>query len=429
MAEPVNVLFIENSIGVSGSMLSLCTILAGLDRKFYQPYVVVSLKQQKDYLEQQNLAAADLRRIGPGRGAHYISNGRKTLSTIPVKLKIVQRICYWLLALGEFCLVIVPYTWRLFRYARGQRIRLIHHNNGFDVAAILLSRLLNVPIVAYQRGDEWDSFLVRKLCGSANKYIANSETTKKSLLSLGLDPSKIVTIYPAVTVNTNRSEDVSAPLLKEEFGVANSSPCFGIVGMLLPWKGQHVFLKAAKIVFDEIPSARAFVIGDTPDGQEAYRSELVKLCESLQISDRVVFTGFRSDVYRVMLLMDIIVHASVDPEPFGRVIAEAMILGKPVIAADAGGPKEIIRPGQTGFLVPPNNWQLLGQQIINVLKDETLAVNVGRAAAVEAKERFSLDAHIRRIQTVYSDVLPLDEHQLNVQLLKNSARHGECDRS
>jgi glycosyltransferase involved in cell wall biosynthesis len=264
--------------------------------------------------------------------------------------------------------------------------------------------MLDIPIIPYQRGDEWNSLLVRVVSRSAEKYIANSETTRKSLLKLGLPASKIVTIYPAADVTAIKSRQRSQ-VSRRDFGVDVAAPCFGVVGMLLPWKGQDIFLRAAKIVVEQLPTARAFVVGGPPAGELDYLVSLKNLAATLKLDDKVIFTGFREDVLDIMELLQVIVHTSVQPEPFGRVVLEAMALKKPVIASNDGGPKEIILHGETGLLVPPGNPEALAEAILSVLSDPVLSTKFAETGFQLAKNKFSLDRHVEAVQSVYRSVL------------------------
>jgi glycosyltransferase involved in cell wall biosynthesis len=200
---------------------------------------------------------------------------------------------------------------------------------------------------------------------------------------------------------------IEAPptVTRDAFGVASTSPCFGIIGMLLPWKGHAVFLHAAQRVFERVPNARAFVVGAAPHGDKHYEGELRALAKDLGIADRVIFTGFRPDVPDVLKLLDVVVHASITPEPFGRVIAEAMAMRRPVIASSAGGPTEIIEDGRTGFLVPPRDHAAMADRVVALLTNPALAQKIAEAGFQEARDRFSADVHAQRVQRVYGMLL------------------------
>jgi glycosyltransferase involved in cell wall biosynthesis len=309
-----------------------------------------------------------------------------------------------LLGMLEFFKVTLPYTFEIYRWARDRKIDLIHHNNGFDLPILILSYLLWVPQVAYQRGDERNSRLARWLAPRVTRYMANSVATKRNLISIGVRPGQITVIYPPLDFSTF---DVTRPavLTRAAFGVPNSSPCFGMVGLLIRWKGQDVFLRATKRVLEKVPEAYAFVIGGPPSGSRDYQESLRTQATELGIADRLIFTGYRVDVPDILRLLDVVAHASVQPEPFGRVIAEAMAMGRPVVASNAGGPIEIIEDGQTGFLVPPQDDEALAARITTLLQDPAMAERIGEAGRRTVVERFSAESHARLVKDVYMQTL------------------------
>jgi glycosyltransferase involved in cell wall biosynthesis len=125
----------------------------------------------------------------------------------------------------------------------------------------------------------------------------------------------------------------------------------------------------------------------------------------LQLSDHFIFTGFRADVPRIMATSDIVVHSASEPEPFGRVIVEAMAAGRPVVATAAGGPLDIIEDQVTGLLVPPQNAALMAKAIQQLLQNREQATMIGQRAQQVAKERFSVEQHVTAVQRIYQKIL------------------------
>ena len=401
---PRNVLFIENSIGLSGSTMSLTTLLGQLDRSRYAPHVVVSLANQKRYL-QEALGPSIPISVVPWRNSLKSVPAVRSLLTRTARYpRLPHRMATGMVAAMDVPAVILPYVCRLRRLARGGRIDVIHHNNGLDVRAVLLAKWLRVPLIAYQRGTEWNSPTVRFISRFVDAYVANSEATKGVLLGLGLHPDRIKVIYPPIDVERFHP-GVDASAQRRELGIEAGELTFGIPGTLLKWKGHDVFLRAAQLVLQALPAARAVVIGEVPDGSTAYRDELMGLARDLGIAPRTVFTGFRKDIPELIQLLDVVVHASVKPEPFGRVIAEGMAMGKPVVASRLGGPIEIIEDGETGFLVPSGDPEKLAQRIIELLTSRQLAQRLGNSARIQATARFSPAAHARLVEQVYEETL------------------------
>jgi glycosyltransferase involved in cell wall biosynthesis len=123
----------------------------------------------------------------------------------------------------------------------------------------------------------------------------------------------------------------------------------GMIGRLAPWKGQMVFLEAFARAFDG-RRVNANIVGSAMFGEDDYEKSLRAAVQNLGIAHQVDFRGFRTDVWAELATLDVLVHCSTTPEPFGQVLTEAMAAGVPVIASAAGGPLEIVQDGVNGLL-------------------------------------------------------------------------------
>ena len=179
------------------------------------------------------------------------------------------------------------------------------------------------------------------------------------------------------------------------------------VGRLDWWKGHDYFLQAMAEVIQAQPSVKALIVGE-PDSarrNQAYYQRLQKLVTELELSEHVIFTGFRADIPRIMAASDIVVHSASEPEPFGRVVVEAMLTGRPVIATAAGGVLDIIEDQVTGLLVPPKNAALMAQAVQQILQNPEQAKMMGQRAQQNARERFSVKQHVTAVQHIYERIL------------------------
>lgn len=173
-----------------------------------------------------------------------------------------------------------------------------------------------------------------------------------------------------------------------------SGPVVGIFSRLAPWKGQRVLLEA----LPRLPAVQALIVGEALfSGEQAYAAELKRLAGRLGIAGRVRFLGFRSDIARLMKFCDLILHTSIAPEPFGRVIVEAMLAEKPVIATRGGGAGEIVDHMQTGILVPPGDPAALAAAIQTILDAPSLAATIACAGRAKALRAYSPAAMLSAI--------------------------------
>jgi glycosyltransferase involved in cell wall biosynthesis len=168
-----------------------------------------------------------------------------------------------------------------------------------------------------------------------------------------------------------------------------------VFSRLARWKGQHIILEALA----RATEWRALIVGGALfGGDEAYERELKRKAMDLNLADRVRFLGFRDDIPELLRSVDVVAHTSIAPEPFGRVIVEGMLAGKPVIAARGGGVGEIIEHGVTGFLVKPGDVDELAVALTRLVARPSERDAIGEVARREATERFSIEAMVRGIE-------------------------------
>lgn len=177
----------------------------------------------------------------------------------------------------------------------------------------------------------------------------------------------------------------------------------GVLGRLAPWKGQHVFLRAFAQAFRG-KDARALIIGDSLFGEHDYRAQLRELTHELGIEDQVTFTGFQSDVWSKLAELDLLVHCSITPEPFGQVVLEGMVAGVPIIASNEGGPAEIITDGVDGILVPPNDPQGLAAAMTELHGDPKRRKQLA-VAGLRTVRRFSPESTAESLTNLYLTVV------------------------
>jgi glycosyltransferase involved in cell wall biosynthesis len=183
----------------------------------------------------------------------------------------------------------------------------------------------------------------------------------------------------------------------------------GMVAMMARWKGHETFLRALAALPSATP-VRGYVIGgplyETADSQLTI-AELRALATRLGLDGRVGFTGFVADVAPAMRTLDIVVHASTQPEPFGLVIAEAMACGRAVIASAAGGATELIDDGIDALAHRPGDAAGLARLIEQLAGDRALRQRIGQAAAQASARRFTHARLAADLLPIYRTLTPL----------------------
>jgi glycosyltransferase involved in cell wall biosynthesis len=177
----------------------------------------------------------------------------------------------------------------------------------------------------------------------------------------------------------------------------------GVVGRLAPWKGQNVFLDAFATAFGGT-TMRGRIIGSAMFGEDDYEQALREQSGRLGIAGQIEFRGFRDDVWAELAELDVLVHCSVTPEPFGQVVLEAMAAGVPVIAARAGGPAELITDGVDGLLTTPGEAGELAAALRRLSEDAQLRGELALAAKERSLE-FTPERTAAQLLTVYRQIV------------------------
>jgi glycosyltransferase involved in cell wall biosynthesis len=280
---------------------------------------------------------------------------------------------------------------QLAKLASGFEMLYANSQKAFLVAA--MTKRPGQPLVWHLRdiltGEHFHPILRKIAVFAGNRYasviIANSHATAESFIAAGGRRDKVRVVHDGVSPQPFDSIDSHVlKALGSEVG-SGIRPTIGLFGRLSPWKGQHILLEA----LSGIPDAHAVLVGDALFGETEYAETLWARARQPDIAGRVHFLGFRQDIPGLMRSMDMIVHTSTSPEPFGLVIVEAMLARKPVIATRAGGAVEIIRDGTNGLLVSPGSVPELRAAIQRLLADSVLARRLGEAGRSRAEEAFS----------------------------------------
>jgi glycosyltransferase involved in cell wall biosynthesis len=169
------------------------------------------------------------------------------------------------------------------------------------------------------------------------------------------------------------------------------------------------------------PDLRCLIVGGVHRQGAEYAERMRARIATEGLTEQVILTGARRDVAACLDAMDVAIHASTNPEPFGRVLIEAMALARPLIAPREGGPLEIVVDGETGLLVPPRDPTALAGAIDRLVADPALRRRMGEAGRARVDAVFDIRQHVRAMAAVFEDRLaarrspPLHEHSLGGQ--------------
>jgi len=397
--DKIPVLFLDNTYTFGGAINSLLYLLRGIDKSKFTPILVTS--QPEDFLRQK-FAFVQWHHVKiklPWVHNHiYKRITRYRLFNSGVGLKCINRIrfLYWLI------FITVPEAVRYYKIGQQYKVRLVHLNNimGSQLAGILAAKFLKVPCVAHLRDFEEVDKVTKLYAKLINSHIAISGAIKDNLSRLAVREDNIVIIHDAIDIN-DFDKNISCDYLRKEFNLGDQEKLFGIFGRVIEWKGIREFVRAAALVFQSLPKAKGFIVGDFSDGDKAYIKEVRELITHYGLDNHIILTGYRKDVPAIMQLMDVIVHASIKPEPFGMVLIEGMAMGKPIVATKMGGPLDIVIDGQTGFLVEPGDIKNMANSVLRILAEKPLAETMGRDGLDRVTALFTKERYARQVEKVY----------------------------
>lgn len=228
----------------------------------------------------------------------------------------------------------------------------------------------------------------------AARVIANSDATARAFIGAGGRAALVRVVHNGIDpAPFDAVSDADAAASRRALGLSPGAFLIAHFGRFHPWKGQQVLLEALARMVD----VQAIVVGAPLFGEEAFEKELHAQAVRLGVAARVHFLGFRGDVPALMRAADVVVHSSIYPEPFGRVVVEGMLARRPVVAALGGGIAEIVADGETGVLVPPNDPAALASALDALRADPANAARIAERGAAMARSRFGIPAMVRGV--------------------------------
>lgn len=403
------VLFVDNAPQVGGSLVSLYHLVWGLDRSRFEPVVLIpegnpfaarfstlgvrvltrpwaNTPPQSPALLQGVMRTSAVQRL---RGSDW---GRRLYHTMGFLVKHMPRILARAEAFAGLLYDVKP-DW-------------VHVNEGvsFSRGEILGATWARVPAVCHVRSFEAPTRFDRMLAPRVAAYIFISQAIADWFLSTGVRIRKWRVVHNGVDLAEFQNLTKSRSHVRAELGVPDDAFLVVLLGRIVPWKGHEVFLDAMERVLPEYPNLVGCIVGEGWRGHD-FEQKLRNRVESGALKGHVIFAGFRSDVPAVLHATDALAHTSIEPEPFGRVLVEAMAAGLPIVATDAGAVPEILEDGRTGLLVAPGDAAGLAQALRRLMADAPLRQRLAAAARQEVEARFTVQRYVAGVQAVYEELL------------------------
>ncbi len=236
----------------------------------------------------------------------------------------------------------------------------------------------------------------------ATRLVPVSNFGRDALVREGLAEERITPILNGIPLG--RYARSPSRLLRDQLKLGPNEPLIGLAGRITPWKGQDLFLRIAAEWGRQNRPGRFAIIGRAFNEDATFEAALMEFVRAEKLEARVHFVAFQSDIAAALSQLDVLLHCSTKPEPFGRVIIEAMAVGTPVIAARGGGVPEIITAGTDGGLATPGDAADYVAQLTALLADECKRSDWTKAARSTVERRFSLERVFADFDRVVSAV-------------------------
>lgn len=397
--DKATILFADQALSFGGSIVVLGSLVEAIDKEKFRPVVVGEMDESILNYHMQGQAKIY---VVP-RLFNYAHWERISSLVRKIKPRFLFKLTIYLLSAIR-SLVNILYVIQLIAIILKEKVDLVHVNNGMsNLEPVLAALLLRRKIIVHFHGIESPGLVQRLLLRKVDRFISISEFLWEELVKNGF-PEDRMTVIPNPVQETHAISNKQGDLRKQ-YGLNEEDKVFSIVGRIVRWKGHIEFLKAAFLVLDSNPDAKALIVGDFSDGDAGYQEKIEKMIEDSSYRDRVIMTGYVKDVSRIYSITDVCVHTSIEPEPFGLVIIEAMANGVPVVASDIGAPPEIIRDKINGYLVSPTETTKLADRIKSLLDNDRLRGDIGRGGCEHVRDNYNIKNYVHSVEQVYRELL------------------------
>ena len=389
----------------------------GLDKHFYDPVVLFDTPQSSEI--RQKLVSSNIKTIELMECRDILQD--KVSSQHPTKRNIgslferflgkrARQLYFVLKSARQFFFQEMSRIKQYVQIIRENKIDIVHTHSDLrrGKPEIVAARIAGVPCITHRHGysnyTRFDTLFAGFV--DTNIYISNDvaeyhivqgETRANGkIIHNGVNLSDYIQSYDTLQV-------------RKEFDCMPDQMLVGLVARLDWWKGHEFFLEAMAEVVNKNHNIRGLIIGGLAelsyDSSSRYLDRLHVMVKSLGLGEKIIFTGHRSDVPCLVAALDVVVHASSIPEPFGLTVIEGMAAGKPVVATAAGGVLDIFEDGVNGLLVPCKDSKAMAMAILQIISDKDKAKKMGLAARRRVTEKFTVQQQVTAVQKLYDSIL------------------------
>ena len=386
------ILFIEASVGgvLGGSLTGILHLIERLNRRRFAPSVAL-YERKYDVIKALEADGVTLH-VLPRLPSETPDGDRGRLGRALVRGR-------------DLVSVIAPRARALVKLLRAEEPDLVYLANSVttNLDGVIAGALCGIPMIVHEKGLRRVGPIERLMSRWVDTCIGMTDNVVAHLRERHVRARRFLTIYDGI--NCDAFAPGGGPAVRREFGIPDDAPVVGIVGHIQSWKGQLLVVEAVAKARARHPELRCLVVGGVHRMGAEYGARIRETIAAQGLEQHVILTGARRDVPACIDAMDVVIHSSTRPEPFGRVLIEAMALGKPMIAPSEGGPREVVVDGETGILVPPRDADALAAAITRLVENPSERTAMGNAGRARVEAVFDIRHHVHAVESVFDDIL------------------------
>lgn len=403
------ILILDTGKEWGGGTNSLLELLKRIDKNKYHFTALF-------YNNYKKGAESDIKTEAEKLGVEFLILEQRAQPVIAKTAKELLRLLFFLSRrLKGYSVFLTDYHFRIKQNAekiseilKNLKIDLLYMNNqpSSNLEGIIAAKITSIPALQHSRIETMlNSFEVKAVNLWLKKMICVSEGVKNSFVRQGVDKSKCVVVYNGIATET--VPNASRQDIRKIWGISDKDILIGAVGSLIKRKRTIDLIEATAIVArrSEHP-IKCMIIGKGPE-----KENLMTKVNGRNLDSRIIFTDFQSDAISYINALDIFVMPS-EKEGLPRVILEAMLMGKPVIASDITGPSELVVDGETGFLVPVGKTDAIADAILMLIQNPVLRKQMGEKAKERVTRNFPVEKYVSNVNEIFEELINNGIHKI-----------------
>jgi glycosyltransferase involved in cell wall biosynthesis/peptidoglycan/xylan/chitin deacetylase (PgdA/CDA1 family) len=346
------VLLVENGSGFGGAVVAAGTLLRNVPPEAFEFHVVSNV----DAPVLRAAAAVKSFTCLNDRRLNLRPVARRVRETLPRSL---ARAITFMLGRVDDVANRLPYLLSLALLVARKRPDIIHGNNEplSNREAMFVAQVFGIPYVQHVRGPYPRIQRFETLLDTPRYFIPVSRWLARELVQDGVEPQRVRQVYDGVDAQNLAVVDACRPHRAGRHTIA-------MVGMLMPWKGQSLFIEAARRLAAKRSDLHFLVIGGVPErGESRYEAQLHEQAHELVQRGVLEFLGHRKDVRALMASASVVVSASLEPEPLGLIMIEGLLAGAEFVGPAHGAAVEVLQALEVGELFTPGSAESLASAV------------------------------------------------------------------